>query len=370
MAGLGYTLKQEPVTLGSYDPTQTQVAQLSHNGRFFGQVDSWGNARVWLLDNPATPSLELLGEPSRGHIFVNVIFSADGKYIIFDSVIKNTHLPTRGRIIVVSTSNLQQQSFDTFIWGGAGRSKWALSNTGLLAYVPLDNGEHIEIIDLITKKQSRIIERGLSSIVALAFDPTAQKMATKDISANAIRIRDVNTGILLKRLDLSFPMPDDAGSPNQTLFYWGEGTMLAVNSDLNQFAVGFDAKTGGGQFPFMWFAPLAMFHSNNTSMLAIADANFNLNVQKLNDPMLYVLVPFGYFNFVVAGAFSPSDRVFVVGSTQGQVALYDASLNFQTGATLSIADQILQLAFANEQKFYSLTTANALTRWDISTLTK
>jgi hypothetical protein len=365
LARIGYRLIQTPVTLGNYKPAQTQYAIISPQGNFFGQIDSLGNARIWSLQRPEFPYVELMADSAKGQIFIDISFSPDENHIIFDSSENNTGLATRGRIIVVSTANLQKQEFNTFIWGGTKKSKFAFSSTKLLAYVPAGAGNEIEIVDLVTKKQRKIIEHNFASIVSLSFDPTAKKIAIKDMTAKTIRIRDTDSGVLLKELDLQFPMPDDEFSPDQTLFYWGQGNMLAVNSNVNEFAVGFDAQTGKGQFPFMWFSPLAMFTSNDTKILAVADENFSLNIQKVNDPMLYVIEPFGFFNFVVAGAFSPSDKLFAVGSVQGQVAVYDASLNFQGGGTLTNNEEIQQIVFAHEQRFLSLSINNILTRWDL-----
>lgn len=363
MARLGYTLKQTPITLGFYDSAATKVAKISPDGKLFGQIDSFGNAHIWAFDAPNFPALSFTSNPAMGQIFVDLNFSSDGQYIIFDSTFKNTGLNLYGKVVVFSTKTFIAEEFDTYVFGGTKLSKYALSNTGLFAYAT-GHGNEIAIFDLRTRIPKKIVETGFSSISALAFDPLAQKLAIKDITAKTIRIRDVATGALLKVLALAFPMPDDAYSPDQTMFYWGKGSMLAVNSDQNLFAIG-DAQTSEGQFPFMWYASLAMFISNDTKILAVADATFTLNIQRVGDPTLYQIEPFGFDDETVTGAFSPRDQNFALGSASGAVAVYDAKLNFQCGSFLTDADEISQIAYVNERQFLSVTAGNMLTRWDI-----
>lgn len=364
-ARIAFVLKSTPIALGYYDPTDSALARLSPDGSLFGQIDSLGNARIWALDNPSFPMLELFGDAPRGKIYININFSFDNKYIIFDGTTKNTGLATKGEIVVLSTDNFIQQKFSSYLYGGTSRSRFAFSHTGTLAYVPAENAHQINIIDLRTKNSKTILD-GFCPISAVAIDPTAQKIAIKDVCAQAIRIRDIKTGTLLKRLDLDAPMPDDPFSPDQSVFYWGQGSMLAVNSDANTNACALDAHTGKGQFPFMWFSPLAMFQSNDTNTLAIADITWSLNIQKINDPMLYIIQPFGFNNFVLSGAFSPDNKRFALGSSEGQVAVYDANLNYQCSGALSEDFQILQIVFVNQERFISVSSDNNLTRWDIS----
>ncbi len=364
-ARISSQLKGTPITLGLYDPSQSKAAKLSPNGSLFGQIDKSGNVNIWLTKKPALPALSIKSDDSKGQYYSDVFFSEDNRYIILDSKIANTSIATKGQLVVISADTFKKKRYNTNIWGGSYRSKFALSSTGILAYVPVSKTNQIKLVDLNSKVEHQIFDNGLCPIIALAFDESSAKIAIKDQCGKNIRIRDSKTGELLNQIELQLPMPDDGYSPQQSIFFWGENQMLAVNSDVYSMAYALDARTGAGQFPIVWFEPLAMFLNNYKNILAIADENFCLNIQKTNDPTLYTIQPFGYDNFVLSGAFSPDDKILAVGSSNGQIAIYDSKLNFLNSGSLLQALQIMQIAFINNNKFISLSEANTLELWEL-----
>lgn len=358
-------LTRKDIVIGNFDQWNTSIAKLSPRGKWFAQIDKDGFARLWDLNDPEFFKLEMVS--MAGPKYINASFSADDRFVVFDNTTTDPEIATSGRIDIISTETWLLNSFDTDNREGSQRSKFAIASDGLLAYVPKENSRELRFYNLITKQKHSWQIVGACPISAVAFDQNNSHIAVKDICAKSISIHDVMNGVLIRTIDLDIAMPDDKGSPDQTLFFWGDGSMLAVNSDANEFATCFDATIGAVQFPVEWITPLAMFMSNNSTMLAIADVIFSLNVEKSGDDNVYIAEPFGPLESVFAGAYAPSDKFLAVGSDHGSIAVLESDeLQTRCSSSLPNQNELAQIVFSSDNSFISLDEDFELSRWQIT----
>lgn len=361
-ARIGCRLTQEPITVGQFNPLNFLLAKINQQGTMMAAISLSGDVKIWSLFDTEQPLLIVKPIASINQIFVDLWFSDNGRYIILDSTVVNTGLQTHGMLVVIDTIYSTVTSYKSWLWGGNQHSKFALSSTGLLAYVPDERGTSITFVDLSTQSTSTI-EDDEGVIAALAFNNLGD-IAIKDTSGSHVRVRNVQTGKLRYNFPMEFPVKDDVFSSEKSIFYWNSGENIATSSDYFGLATVFNAQTGHNAFPFMWRAPLPMIRSNAGKIFAIADMTGTINVLYSNDPNLYLSVAFSPFDMITAAAFSPNDEYLILGSDNGGVAVYDAAkpLTRLCGDVLSQSVSIMQLATISATQFISFGNGE-LTRW-------
>lgn len=350
------------IALKDFDNNNVYAKKLNLSGSMFAVVDNNGDGYIWSLETPTTPPLKMPRDRNMAQKYVDVYFSNDSTYVIFDSTVVNTNLETHGLLFVLNVTTGDSFRVKTFIWGGNQKSKFAWSSSGLFAYVPDKRGVVIEVFNPIDNSKRTIVDDGCV-ITALAFNQD-KEIAIKDTCGKNIRVRNAETGALIHDLSPTVPISDDVYSPERSLFYWAEGTMLAASSDANGLASTFNANSGHGSFPTMWMAPLPIIRSYNTKTYAIADFEGNINVLHMNDDEWYMDKPFGFEVLVTAAAFSLDDTKMALGSANGDLSIIDTiKLETQCSGTLPSGPTVDILAYGRDQIItYG---GRALTKWKI-----
>jgi hypothetical protein len=83
------SLTQTSVHVGNYDPNNTVIAELSSDGKLFGQIDFNQKAYFWLTTEPTSPIFSIERDKLIRQRFTNVDLS-NNKYIILDNARKHS----------------------------------------------------------------------------------------------------------------------------------------------------------------------------------------------------------------------------------------------------------------------------------------